>query len=275
MSRTIDSKVELNNGVQIPYLGLGVYLISSGNIAQDVIHKAFDIGYRHIDTAKFYDNEPDVGKAVRESKLPREKIFVTTKLWNSDHGYDRSIKAFHESLQRLGLNEVDLYLIHWPVEELRHESWRALETLLEEQKCRAIGVSNYTIRHLNELLQKCRHIPSVNQVEFSPFLYQRELLDFCKHNKIQLEAYSPLIRGKKFRHNTIRSISSKYQKTPAQIFLRWALQHDVIIIPKSANAERLQENADIFNFSIEQEDMDLLDSLNENFRVSWDPTNIP
>ncbi len=271
---SIDSKVELNNGVEMPYLGLGVYLLSPGYEANEALTYALEVGYRLIDTASFYGNEYDIGKVVRESSIPREQIIVTTKLWNSDHGYDNAIKAYNESLITLGLDYIDLYLIHWPVEGLRYDSWRALEKLYEEGKCRAIGVSNYTIKHLQELIDQSKTIPAVNQVEFSPFLYQEELLKFCKEHGIQLEAYSPLTRGNKFSNKIVMRLARKHQKTPAQILLRWALEHGVVVIPKSANKKRIWENANIFKFSLDEKDMQLLNNLNENYRVSWDPTYI-
>lgn len=271
---SIDSKVVLNNGVEMPYLGIGVYLLSSGYEANEALTYALEVGYRLIDTASYYGNEYDIGKVVRESSIPREQIIVTTKLWNSDHGYDNAIKAYHESLKILGLDYIDLYLIHWPVEGLRQDSWKALEKLYEEGKCRAIGVSNYTIKHLQELMDHSKTVPAVNQVEFSPFLYQEELLKFCKDHGIQLEAYSPLTRGNKFSNKTVIRLSQKYQKTPAQILLRWALEHGIVVIPKSANKKRIWGNANIFDFSLDEIDMQLLNKLNENYRVSWDPTYI-
>jgi len=252
---------------------VSIWSIRAGKPAGAVQH-ALSIGYRLIDTAKLYDNEGDVSRAVRESSVPRSDIFVTTKLWNSDHGYDKAIKAFHHGLETLQLDYIDLYLIHWPVEGLRRETWRALETVLEEGKCRAIGVSNYTIPHLQDLLDTARIVPAVNQVEFSPFLYQKELLEFCRDQRIQLEAYSPLTRGKKLSNEIIRTIAAKYAKTAAQIMIRWALQHELVVIPKSSHPDRIWENADIFDFSISEEDMVTLDGLNENFRVSWNPTGI-
>lgn len=271
---SIDSRVKLNNNVEMPCLGLGIYLAGSGKEAQNAIQYSLKEGYRLIDTAKIYGNERDVGIAIMESKIPREEIFVTTKLWNSDHGYDKTLKAFDESLKKLDLDYIDLYLIHWPVENVRKESWRAMEKIYFNGRCRAIGVSNYTISHLAELLDCADVVPTVNQVEFSPFLYQEDLLDFCHSQNIKLEAYSPLTRGKKFKHPTIQAISKKYSKTPAQILLRWALQHDVIVIPKSVNKNRIKDNANIFDFSILRDDMKVLNSLNEDFRVSWDPTGV-
>ncbi len=273
MDKTLTSTARLNNGVELPYLGLGVYLVGPGAGTQNAVQYALEAGYRHIDTASLYGNEREVGTAVRNSRIPREEIFITTKLWNSDHGYDETIRACQESLRELGLTYIDLYLIHWPVENLRNETWKAMITLQEEGKCRAIGVSNYTIRHLEELLADSPVVPAVNQVEFSPFLYQKDLLDFCRSHGIQLEAYSPLTRGKKLNHPAITSIAGRYGKTAAQIMIRWALQHDVVVIPKSANQRRIYENADVFDFEISSEDLALLDSLNKDYRVDWDPSN--
>ena len=271
--KSIMDTATLNNDIEIPWLGLGVYLTAPGTECQNAVRVALDADYRHVDTAKIYGNEKDVGNAVRESGIAREEIFITTKLWNSDHGYDRAIMACEESLRRLGMPYVDLYLIHWPVEGLRSESWKALIRLQEEGKCRSIGVSNYTVHHLEELLAESPVVPAVNQVEFSPFLYQQVLLTYCRSKGIQLEAYSPLTRGRKFNHPDITAVATKYAQTPAQILIRWCLQHDVVVIPKSAHRHRILENADVFNFQISGEDMALLDSLNENFRVSWNPTN--
>jgi methylglyoxal/glyoxal reductase len=274
MELRITDNAKLNNGVEIPYFGLGVYLTKPGKETQNAIRYALDVGYRHIDTAAMYGNEHDVGQAVRESSISREDIFITTKLWNDDHGYDNAFKAFDKSLSRLNIGYIDLYLIHWPVSGRRNETWKALEKILSTDKCRAIGVSNYTIKHLNELLSDSSTIPVINQVEFNPFLYQEELLDFCNSNSIQLEAYSPLARGRKLKHPELVSLSKKYSKTPAQIMIRWVLQHKVVVIPKSASKERIIENADVFDFSISNEDMETLNSINENFRVAWDPSGI-
>lgn len=241
----------------------------------DAIIHALDVGYRLIDTAAFYGNEEEIGKAIKESKIPREEIFVTTKLWNSDQGYISAIKAFNESLDKLGLSYVDLYLIHWPVEDLRLESWNALESLYEKDKCKAIGVSNYQIRHLQELLENATVIPAVNQVEFHPFLYQKGLLDFCQVNNIQLEAYSPLTKGRKLNDPKLQEMAAKYSKTPAQILIRWCLQKKVVTIPKSSTLTHITENANVFDFAISQKDMDLLDSFNEDLRTSWNPSTIP
>jgi diketogulonate reductase-like aldo/keto reductase len=264
MLLTLESKAKLNNGVEIPYLGLGVYQSSPGEITLRAVRYALKIGYRHIDTAELYGNEMDVGRALRESGIRRDDVFITTKVWNSHQGYDSTLQACEGSLGRLGLSFVDLYLIHWPVQGFGDETWRAMIKLLHQGKARAIGVSNYSIRDLNELLHKSDIVPAVNQVEFHPFLYQEELLGFCKNNKIQLEAYSPLTRGKRLNHPNILDLAKKYEKTPAQVLIRWSLQHDILVIPKSIHEARIKENSQVFDFQLEPKDMKLLDSLNEN-----------
>ena len=275
MQTAVEPVARLNNGVMIPRLGLGVYQSSPGQVTQKAVEYALKIGYRHIDTARIYNNESDVASALRNSGIRREDVFITTKLWNSDQGYETALKACDASLKRLGLKYLDLYLIHWPVQETRDQSWKALTQLLREGKTRAIGVSNYTIRHLTELLEQSDTVPLVNQVEFSPFLYQKQLLDYCEKNKIQLEAYSPLTQGAKLNHPRIQQISKKQDKTPAQVLIRWSLQHNLITIPKSIREERIKENSQVFDYNLTTEDMRILDSLDENFRNSWDPTNMP
>ncbi len=276
MSRIrIDTRVKLNNGAEMPIFGLGTFQAERGRETREAVLDAFDAGYRLVDTAAMYGNEEDVGRAVHESDIPREEIFVTTKLWNDDHGYDKAIAAFEESLRKLDMSYVDLYLIHFPVEGLRSESWRALETLQEEGKCKSIGVSNYMIWHLEELLKYSSTVPVVNQVEFNPFLYQKDLLEFCHSHNIRLEAYSPLTKGHRLNDPNLAEIALNYSKTPAQILIRWVLQRDIIVIPKSSRKERIYENADVFDFEISHEDMKALDSLNEGLRTSWDPSTVP
>jgi methylglyoxal/glyoxal reductase len=270
MLLTLKSSAKLNNGVEIPYLGLGVYQSPPGEITLRAVRYALKIGYRQIDTAELYGNEKDVGRALRESGIRREDVFITTKVWNSHQGYDSTLYACEGSLGRLGLSYVDLYLIHWPVQGLGDETWRAMIKLLHQGKARAIGVSNYSIRELNELLEKSDIVPAVNQVEFHPFLYQEELLRFCKNNNIQLEAYSPLTRGKRLNHPKILELAKKYNKTPAQVLIRWSLQHNVIVIPKSIHEARIKENSQVFDFQLEPKDMKLLDSLNENLYTVLD-----
>lgn len=275
MGLDLTSTRKLNSGAEIPVLGLGVYQTPPGKITQEAVKFALKIGYRHVDTASLYGNEEDVGKGVRDSGVPREQVYVTTKLWNSDHGYDSALRACDRSLKRLGLGYVDLYLIHWPVPELRNETWKALVELQRRGSCRAIGVSNYTVRHLQELVDSSEVIPDVNQVEFNPFLYQKELLRFCNGKGIQLEAYSPLTRGHKLRHPVVLSVAERYSKSAAQVMIRWGLQHGLVVIPKSARPERIKENSEVFDFEISAADMASLDSLGEDLHTDWDPTDAP
>ena len=268
------AKWPLNDGNEMPILGFGLYLTKPGMESIQSIQTALEAGYRHFDTAALYKNESELGKVILQNNIPREDVFITTKLWNADHGYDEALKAFDESLEKLKMDYVDLYLIHWPVEEKRKDSWKALMRIKEEGRAKSIGVSNYTIRHLEELLQTSSEKPVVNQVEFHPFLYQQELLAFCEENKIQLQAYSPLTRGKRLDNPVIVNIAEKYKKTPAQIMLRWSLQHQVVPIVKSATPHRIVENSLIFDFDIAKEDMTMLDSLRDNIRVTWDPTDV-
>ncbi len=271
---TIDTRITLNNGIKIPIFGLGTYLNDNGKQAIDSILYALEIGYRHIDTAAMYENEEEVGTAIRESDIPREEIFVTTKLWNSDHGYNNTIKAFHRSLKLLKLDYVDLYLIHWPVENIRLESWRALQKLYYDGLCKSIGVSNYMERHLDELLNNSSVIPVVNQVEFSPFLYLKDLQNYCELKGIVLESYSPLTKGHKLKNLKLIEIGNSYDKSTSQILIRWCLQKGVIVIPKSSQKNHIKENANVFDFNISEADLNKLDNLNENYRSTWDPTNV-
>ena len=273
----ISSTFTMNNGIEIPMLGLGLYLSSSGNQAHKALQMALDAGYRHFDTAKFYGNEKDVGQAVRESNIPREELFVTTKLWNDDHGYESTLAAIDLSLNKMQLEYIDLYLIHWPVQDLRLESWRAMEKALTDGKTKSIGVSNYMINHITELLENSQVVPAINQFEISPYNYQsrKEVIDFCISRNILVEAYSPLTKGHKLRDPELIRLGNTYGKSPAQILIRWALQHELIVLPKSSNEQRIKENADVFDFDISDEDMAYLDGLDENLATSWDPTGSP
>jgi len=275
----LDGRVRLNQGTEIPVLGLGVFQSPPGAVTQQAVRWALDAGYRLIDTAALYENEADVGAAVRASGLPRSSIFVTTKLWHSNHGYDRARAAFAESLGKLGLDYVDLYLIHWPradSPEDRLGSWRALEELKEQGKCRAVGVSNYTIRHLEEIRTHSSLVPAVNQVEFHPFLYDPELLDYCRAHGIQLEAYSPLTRHRRLDDPRIAALAAEVGRSPAQVLIRWGLQHEVVEIPKSVHRERILENARVFDFALSASQMARLDALADHQRVTqWDPAQIP
>jgi diketogulonate reductase-like aldo/keto reductase len=265
----------MNNGIEIPMLGLGLYLSSSGHQAREALQTALDAGYRHFDTAKFYGNEEDVGLAVRESDIDREELFITTKLWNDDHGYDSTLAAIDLSLKKMQLDYIDLYLIHWPVQDLRLDSWRAMEKAQTDGKIRSIGVSNYMIHHLEELLDNCQMIPAINQFEISPFNYQsrRDVIEYCLSKNILVEAYSPLTKGQKLRDPDLIDIGNKYGKSPAQVLIRWALQHQLIVLPKSSNEQRIRENAAVFDFTLTEEDMNYLDGMDENLATSWDPTN--
>lgn len=267
MSFTLNSKAKLNNGIQIPRLGLGVYQIPPGKSTVKAVKYALEIGYKHFDTAMIYGNESDVGKALKESDVKREDVFIATKVWNSDQVYDSTLKAFESSLKRLGLSYVDLYLIHWPVQEEINQTWRAMIKLLNSGKVNAIGVSNYSIKELKETTQNSDIVPAINQVEFHPYLYQKDLLRFCKSNVIQLEAYSPLTRGERLNDPDIVRIAKTYDKTPAQILVRWSLQHDLVVIPKSSHEERILENCHVFDFHINHKDMENLDSLNEDLHT--------
>ncbi len=275
MQTTLHPIIKLNNGIAMPVLGLGVYQMRPGEETYGAVRAALEAGYRLIDTAAFYQNEVDVGRAVRDSGIPREDVFVTTKLWNDDHGYDRALRAFDASLRRLALGFIDLYLIHFPVPGLREDSWRALEAITESGRVHAIGVSNYTVGHLRELLDQSGIVPAVNQVEFSPFLYQRELLAFCMKRRIQVEAYAPLTAGNRLDDDRIRVIAARHGRTAAQVLLRWSIQHGLIAIPKSRRRDHIAENARIFDFELTGGDMLELDSMNEGFRSSWDPTGVP
>jgi diketogulonate reductase-like aldo/keto reductase len=275
MALSIASRVKLNNGVEIPLLGLGVFQASSGDETRNAVKWALEAGYRHIDTARIYGNEADVGAALKKSGVPREDVFVTTKLWNSDHGYDKTLRACDASLERLGLAYVDLYLVHWPVAGPRLDTWRAMETLLADGKCRSIGVSNYMVRHLEELLGACKIAPAVNQVELSPFLHPQDLVQFCAAEGIVLEAYSPLTRGKRLGHPAVTAVAKKVGRTPAQVLIRWALQHGFVVLPKSVTRARIVENASVFDFALGADDMRTLDGLDEGLHTGWDPTNAP
>jgi methylglyoxal/glyoxal reductase len=265
----------LNNGIEMPIIGLGVYQTQPGKTTEQAVSFALRDGYRLIDTAKLYANESDVGRAISKGIVPRDEVFVTTKLWVSDEGYDTTLKAFDRSLSQLDTGYIDLYLIHYPVPRKRLESWKAMTKLLKDGRVRAIGVSNYTIHHLKEVLDSSDVVPAVNQVEFHPFLYQKDLLDFCRRNRIQLEAYSPLARGRMFDNGVIKTIAKKHGRTSAQVMIRWGLQHGLVEIPKSARKERITENSQVFDFTLSQEDMDALNALNQDRHMDWDPTDEP
>jgi methylglyoxal/glyoxal reductase len=278
MSGVTNSRtISLNNGAEIPRIGLGVYQIESGDATRNAVRWALEAGYRHVDTAAAYGNEADVGEAIREGGVPRDEVFVTTKLWNENHGYDEALRAFDRSLDRLGFEYVDLYLIHWPVEGLRGESWRALERMLSDRRARAIGVSNYMVHHLEEMLDHAGVIPAVNQIELSPFNYRsrRDVLDLCRERGIAVEAYSPLTKARRLDEPTVVRIAERHGKTPAQVLIRYGLEVGAVVLPRSSNRERIAENLDVFDFSLGGDDMEALHSLDEGLATGWDPADAP
>ena len=251
----------MNNNKNIPVLGLGTWNLHSKALENAVLW-AFTAGYRHFDTAAMYRNEVDLGKVLQDSKRKRQEYFITTKVWPSDFGYLKTKRAFETSLKNLNLEYVDLYLIHWPSnKESTHETWKALVDLYHDNKCQSIGVSNFSITELEELKDIADIIPMVNQIESHPFNYNPELLNYCQNEGIIVVSYSPLTKGNHLNHQKIKFIAQKYTKTPAQILLRWGLQHGTVVIPKSSNKGRIEENATIFDFEIAEDDMQLLDTL--------------
>ncbi len=267
----IKGSFTLHNGVKMPYFGLGVYLSEDGSEVINAVKWAIQAGYRHIDTAAIYDNEEGVGEGIKASGVPREDIFLVSKVWNTEQGYDSTIKAFETSLQKLNTEYLDLYLIHWPVKGKFKETWKALEELYRQKRIRAIGVSNFLQHHLEDLLPEASIVPMVNQMEFHPYLVQQDLLDFCRTKNIQYEAWSPLMQGKIFELDVFKKMAGKYKKTIAQLVLRWDLQKGVITIPKSSKKQRIIDNAAVFDFSISKEDMAVLDKLDKGKRFGPDP----
>ena len=273
MINQITDSAVLHNGVGIPWLGLGVLYMDEDGTVENAVRWALEAGYRHIDTASIYGNEAGVGRGVKQSGVSRAEIFVTTKVWNSDQGYDSALRAYEASLARLDMDYADLYLVHWPVADSYKDTWRALETLYESEQVRAIGVSNFLVHHLQDLLQDARIAPMVNQVEFHPRLQQPDLQAFCQEQQIRLEAWRPIMKGKVNDVPELVKLGTKYDKNPVQITLRWMIQRGVVTIPKSAQQHRIQSNADIFDFEIETEDMILIDSLDRQERIGADPDN--
>ena len=264
---------KLANGAEMPYLGLGVYKMTDRDETLQAITTALDLGYRAIDTASLYYNEEEVGEAIRHSSVPREDIFVTTKVWNSDQGYDNTLRAFETSLKKLGMDYADLYLTHWPVEGKYLDTYRAIERLYDEKLIRVTGVSNHHEHHLKEILATCNIAPMVNQIEVHPYLNQEPLRAFCEQQQIAVTAWSPLGRGHVLNDKTIIRIADEYNVSPAQIILRWHLQNDVIIIPKSVKASRIKENSQLYHFELTNETMQQLNALNRNERFGQNPDN--
>ncbi|PVE67244.1 aldo/keto reductase [Priestia megaterium] len=277
MSNHLQDTVTLHNGVKMPWLGLGVFKVEEGPELVNAVKTAIVKGYRSIDTAAIYGNEEGVGEGIRqglkEAGLSREDIFVTSKVWNADLGYEETLAAYETSLQKLGLEYLDLYLIHWPVEGKYKTAWKALETLYKEEKVRAVGVSNFQIHHLEDLMKDTDVKPVINQVEYHPRLTQKELHAFCQKHDIQLEAWSPLMQGELLDNDVLKGIAEKHGKSVAQIILRWDLQNGVVTIPKSTKEHRIVENSSLFDFELDAEDVSKIDELNQNHRVGPDPDN--
>ncbi len=273
MIDSINSTVELNNGVKMPVFGLGVWQVEEGEEVENAVTAAINNDYKLVDTAAAYENEVGVGKALKASDIPREDIFVTTKLWNDSHGYDTAIKALEESLKRLQLDYVDLYLIHWPLpmKGKTVESWKALETLYHDKKVRAIGVSNFHIPHLQELMEQTDIVPALNQLECHPYMNQKELRTFCRENGIVFQSWSPLAQGQVFEDAQLKDIAERNGKTIAQVVIRWHLQQGRAVIPKSIHASRIQENSQVFDFTLSEEDMGLINALNVDKRIGPHP----
>lgn len=265
------ASLPLLTGARIPQVGLGVWQSPRGDATRSAVATALRLGYRHVDTARIYGNEADVGDGLRASGVPRGEVFVTTKLWNADQGYDPALRAFDASLDRLGLEAVDLYLLHWPVQGKRLDSWRALERLHAEGRAKAIGVSNFLRPHLEELLAHAKVVPAVNQIELSPFLQRREAVDFCREKGIVVEAYSPLTHGARLGHPVVVAEAKRAKRTPAQVLLRWGVQKGFVVLPKSTREERIRENAAIFDFALDADAMTRLDALEEGLATGWDP----
>ena len=267
----ISSRITLQDGNSMPLFGLGVWAAQSGKETYDAVLSALKTGYRHIDTAEMYGNEKDVGAAVNDSGLKREEVFVTTKLWDSGLGYDHALKAFDVSLQKMNLDYVDLYLIHWPEKGSQLKIWRALERIKREGRSRSIGVSNFAPRHLKELLVEGSEHPAVNQIELSPFLQQEYIYSFCQKENIHLTGYCPLSRGNRFDEPNLCQIAKEMKKSAAQVMIRWALQRGHTVIPKSVSQVRIKENANVFDFNLNNEQMKILDGLEEGLRFCPDP----
>ncbi|MFD4816709.1 aldo/keto reductase [Peribacillus butanolivorans] len=277
MVKNLQDTTTLHNGVKMPWFGLGVFKVEEGPELVNAVKVAIKHGYRSIDTAAIYENEEGVGQGIREglkeAGISREDLFVTSKVWNADLGYESTIAAYETSLKKLGLEYLDLYLIHWPVEGKYKEAWKALETLYKEGKVKAIGVSNFQIHHLKDVIKDGEVKPMVNQVECHPRLTQKEVQAFCKEQGIQLEAWSPLMQGELLDNEVLQEIATKYGKSVAQVILRWDLQNGIVTIPKSTKEHRIVENSSVFDFELTEEDMNRINELNQNHRVGPDPDN--
>ncbi|WP_144376691.1 aldo/keto reductase [Paenibacillus sp. FSL A5-0031] len=277
IAKNLQDTTTLHNGIQMPWFGLGVFKVEDGTELVESVKAAIKNGYRSIDTAAIYGNETGVGQGIREAmaeyNVTREELFVTSKVWNADLGYESTLAAYETTLNKLGLDYLDLYLIHWPVEGKFQEAWRALETLYKDGRVKAIGVSNFQIHHLETLMKDAAVKPMINQVELHPQLTQKELIDYCKKQGIQIEAWSPLMQGQLLDHPVLKEIAEKHNKSIAQVILRWDLQHGIVTIPKSTKEHRIIENSNVFDFELSESEQSRIDALNQNLRVGPDPDN--
>lgn len=274
MSKVFTATKELANGIAMPQLGLGVYKMTDPQQTIEAVTYAIDTGYRAIDTATIYANEKETGEAVRHASVPRKELFITSKVWNTDQGYDETLRAFEASLERLGFDYLDLYLTHWPVPEKYTETYKAIERLYDEKLIRAIGVSNHHEHHLEKILAKANTAPMVNQIELHPRLTQEPLREFCQSNGIAVTSWSPIARGQLLEDPTLLKMGEQYGKTPAQVIIRWHLQNDLIVIPKSVTPERIKENGEVADFELSASDMESVSALNRNERTGTDPDTL-
>ena len=275
MIKSINDYVKLNTGVKMPWLGLGVFQVDDGQMVIDAIKYAVAADYKSIDTASIYNNEKGVGTAVKECGVPREELFITSKLWNNAQGYESTLQAFETTMANLQLDYLDLYLIHWPLPKNRKyiDTWKAMEKLYKEGRVRAIGVSNFEEAWIQDIIDTCEIVPMVNQVECHPYLQQAELHAYCKANGVQLQAWAPLAQGKIFEDEALVKLAEKYGKSVAQFVIRWELQREIVTIPKSIHQERIISNADVFDFEISTEDMGLMKSFDQNLRLGPHPAD--
>ncbi|MFD1032391.1 aldo/keto reductase [Metaplanococcus flavidus] len=277
MEKSLQDVVKLQSGAEMPWFGLGVFRVKEGPELVNAVKTAIKNGYRSIDTAAIYQNEKATGQGIREgieaAGISRKDLFITSKVWNADQGYDSTIEAYEASLERLGLDYLDLYLIHWPVADKYKDTWKAMEKLYNDGRVKSIGISNFHVHHMKDLLSEATVKPMVNQIEYHPYLTQQEVQAFCVEQGIQMEAWSPLMAGELLDQPLLKEIGEKYGKSVAQIILRWDLQNGVVTIPKSTNEQRIVENASIFDFELSIEDMDRISALNQNKRVGSDPDN--
>ena len=279
IGKPMEKSVLLNNGVMMPQPGFGTFMTKDGEEAVQAMKWAVETGYRHIDTAAVYDNEKGVGEGIRQCGVPREELFVTSKVWNTERGYDSTMRAFEKTLTDLGLEYLDLYLIHWPANEkqfgkkaskMNQETWRAMEELYEEGRIKAIGLSNFMPHHIERLMEKATVKPAVDQIEFHPGLLQKECVDYCKEHDITVEAWSPLGRGGLIFDEMLMGLAEKYGSTVAQLIIRWVMQHDIVPLVKSTKQSRIEENYQVFNFEISSEDVQRIDGL-DFIRMGPDP----